>query len=633
MSRSHKKSTLRFFTSGLWLVVLASSASCTQSPAPVPAENAVAKSEADVQPIHLIPAEGEEENVPTGFEALTSYIEEGKSDSIITVLNADPTWINFRDHDDFTLLHYATQYGKVEVVEWLLNHGADVNAVGINHLAPLHLVENPEIAALLLHKKPDLTVQSNGKTPLQYAVDNLVRPDGIHHKDIWYEIIRLMLDAGAEYDIITAIDLDDLDRVTAILKESPELASRLRFDSPLRTAAALGRLEICQYLIREHHVDVNDLEGGYGFPVIQMALAYPNVVKLLIESGANVKARITGQGGPSGVMFVGDDATLLHYAACVGVPETIDMLIDNGIDVFAHSRPGYQKFDYPTALEVASLFGKADNARAILKHPRFAEADVKLRQELVDKCLLIAGRSPQYVHAYLFQGGRYQWPELVELLLENGADPSGSEGGRNVVLIVAEEIHPTYLKQNREAKDIIANLIRHGATLDIVSAVAIGDEAQVSRLLNENPEAASSRHPNGYPVLHFAVDMNYQRIVAALLKAGCDVDIRNECDGTGYLGQTALHSAAFWGHYDIAKVLIESGADVNALTDRRNTPLHEAAQCGSTRVLRLLLENGAIPDAVGKDGETPLDWCRQMNRTNAAEIEEILRAHIVVKAK
>jgi ankyrin repeat protein len=221
----------------------------------------------------------------------------------------------------------------------------------------------------------------------------------------------------------------------------------------------------------------------------------------------------------------------------------------------------------------------------------------------------------------------------VELLLENGADPSGSEGGRNVVLIVAEEIHPTYLKQNREAKDIIANLIRHGATLDIVSAVAIGDEAQVSRLLNENPEAASSRHPNGYPVLHFAVDMNYQRIVAALLKAGCDVDIRNECDGTGYLGQTALHSAAFWGHYDIAKVLIESGADVNALTDRRNTPLHEAAQCGSTRVLRLLLENGAIPDAVGKDGETPLDWCRQMNRTNAAEIEEILRAHIVVKAK
>ncbi len=622
MSRSNRKKAyvvLGWF--GIAISVALSS--CNQLLVLGPAGNAVAKSEADPEA-----TEDEEEGSPPEFEAFKTLLESGKSEKAIAVLEADPHWKSFRDDDDLTPLHYAAQVGDVEAVAWLLNNGADVNATAYNNFTPLHLAENPKVVALILQKKPDLTLQGLGTTALQDAAKNLVNPGRADEEDSWFEVIRLMLDAGAEYDIITAIHLDDLDRVKTIIEESPELASRFRLDSPLRTAATLGRLEICQYLIHERHVDVNDFEGGHGYPIIKGALAYPNVVRLLIESGADLKTRITWRECRSGIWLIGDAATALHYAAYDGVPETIDLLIDNGVDIFARSLRGVQETDYQTALEVASLFGKADNARAILKHPHFAEADAQIRQKLVDKCLLIGAHSPKG----LFQRD-YKWPQMVELLLENGANPNGNEDGMTVMMIVANEIHPNDLKQNREARDIVASLVRHGATLDIFSAVAIGDEAQVSRLLKENPEAASSRRPDGYPALHFAVGLNYRGIVEVLLKSGCNVDIRNKCNGTGYTDETALHNAAFWGRYDIAKLLIESGADVNALTDRRNTPLHEAAQCGSVRVLKLLLESGAKPDAVDKNGETPLDWCRQQNHTNAFEVESIIRAHGMEKDK
>ena len=286
----------------------------------------------------------------------------------------------------------------------------------------------------------------------------------------------MLLDAGAEYDIITAIHLNDLNRVKTILNASPEFANHFRRASPLRKAAELGHLEICRYLIGEHHVDVNDFEGGVGYPIIKSALAHPDVVRLLIENGADLKTRITWRGGRSGVWFIGDEATALHHAACDGVPETIDLLIDNGVDIFTHSLPGPQETDYQTALEVAALFGKADNARAILRHPQFSQADAQVRQALLDKCLLI-GAFP--FSSLLLRG--QERPKLIKVLLEHGAHPNVTKDRLTAMLIAVRTIHPDDDKENREVKDIVASLIGHGATLDLFSAVAIGDQSQVSR--------------------------------------------------------------------------------------------------------------------------------------------------------
>ncbi len=140
----------------------------------------------------------------------------------------------------------------------------------------------------------------------------------------------------------------------------------------------------------------------------------------------------------------------------------------------------------------------------------------------------------------------------------------------------ARRMQPDAEEENSAIKQVVALLREHGAIVDLFSAVAIGDEEEVRRLLKNDPRVANSRDSDGYPALHFAVGMNYKNIVAALLNAGGEVDIRNKSESTGYVGETALHCAAFWGRYEIARLLIDAGADVNALTDRKSTPLHDA---------------------------------------------------------
>ena len=78
-------------------------------------------------------------------------------------------------------------------------------------------------------------------------------------------------------------------------------------------------------------------------------------------------------------------------------------------------------------------------------------------------------------------------------------------------------------------------------------------------------------------------------------------------------GITPLHVAPTWNHLDIAKLLIENGANVNAKASDGETPLHWAASGGNLDIAKLLVENGADVNAKNSDGETPLHWAAISN--------------------
>jgi len=88
-----------------------------------------------------------------------------------------------------------------------------------------------------------------------------------------------------------------------------------------------------------------------------------------------------------------------------------------------------------------------------------------------------------------------------------------------------------------------------------------------------------------------------------------------------------LHVAAAKGHVDVARLLLERGADVNAKESVYDaTPLHIAALYGHADVARLLLEHGANPSIRDKDGGTPLDVAREEGHEEVARvIEEYMR--------
>jgi len=58
-------------------------------------------------------------------------------------------------------------------------------------------------------------------------------------------------------------------------------------------------------------------------------------------------------------------------------------------------------------------------------------------------------------------------------------------------------------------------------------------------------------------------------------------------------GETPLHILAIWGDVEAAKVLLDAGADIDALGEEDHTPLHEAIHQRHIEMVRLLVGRGA----------------------------------------
>lgn len=106
--------------------------------------------------------------------------------------------------------------------------------------------------------------------------------------------------------------------------------------------------------------------------------------------------------------------------------------------------------------------------------------------------------------------------------------------------------------------------------------------------------------PRGITPLMLAAEFGHTSIAKILLNKGSDLFAMSD------EGFTALHMCAQNGHVAVAEVLIEAGADMEAPTCRGYTPLHSATFDGHWEVARALINAGANPNSHLPDGETPL---------------------------
>ena len=82
---------------------------------------------------------------------------------------------------------------------------------------------------------------------------------------------------------------------------------------------------------------------------------------------------------------------------------------------------------------------------------------------------------------------------------------------------------------------------------------------------------------------------------------------------------TALHYASKYGHVDFIKLLLDHGADVNALIPDGRSCLHLAATYSRAAVINELLVHEAKTDAKDSFGLTPLDLAKQNNNLSAVQ--------------
>lgn len=84
---------------------------------------------------------------------------------------------------------------------------------------------------------------------------------------------------------------------------------------------------------------------------------------------------------------------------------------------------------------------------------------------------------------------------------------------------------------------------------------------------------------------------------------------------------TPLHIVANWGDIEAIKLLVNAGADVNAIGETGFTPLHCAAEQNWPEAVELLLALGAtqIPD---KDGCLPYELAKMLGNSESLKVLE-----------
>jgi ankyrin repeat protein len=158
--------------------------------------------------------------------------------------------------------------------------------------------------------------------------------------------------------------------------------------------------------------------------------------------------------------------------------------------------------------------------------------------------------------------------------------------------------------------------------LDVFEASCIGDLARVLELISDEPERVNTISPDGFSPVGYAAFFGHKEILAALITRGGKVNAASQ----NPMQVRPLHSAA--AHADqtraveLARLVLEAGAEPNAKQQGGFTALHEAAANDNLLLIELLLKHGGDAMLQNDRGATPIDLARAKGKTAAAELME-----------
>ncbi|KAK2813741.1 hypothetical protein FQN50_000139 [Emmonsiellopsis sp. PD_5] len=337
------------------------------------------------------------------------------------------------------------------------------------------------------------------------------------------------------------------------------------------------------------YTEATESYAGTNIPCADMVAKYNPVIELLIDRGIDIeRADIECQSINEWSVRL----TTLHRAAHGGYDTLVQLLLDKGANVDSLvARSNYTPLFYAVQNDY-DCFNKTPEGDPW-------KLQWATRKQRVVRMLLARGAD---VNARACNGSTplhyaVYCPSLVRILLGYGADATAGISDDGTPLhraIYHLPCGPPSFNCHREHRRV---------NTAIKSTI---------RVLLEHGAAVDERD-KGTTALHLASRYLEMEVAQILLEFGANVNARGP-DGWSPI-QYALHASA--GEFNsralanartISRMLIGFGANVNSKTEMGLAPLHQAAAYGDLELVRALIDHGAVVQERDVYGFSPLQY-------------------------
>ena len=506
-------------------------------------------------------------------------------------------YINSADIYGNTLLMHAIKNNNVEIIKYLIDKGADVNAKDYKNntvlIQAVSQISDPNIIELLINAGADVKAEdNNGFDCLGYAVLNntneeiikLLINKGLNVKKVYEkgfktlafyaggnpnpEIMQILIENGVDFDFKQANDLKNFAPVDYNFYMERD---KSKFMTPLMLVAEAGTPEVCEVLIKAgSRLETKDISGRTPL-IISTANPNPDVFRTLLKYGADIKALDYFKQG------------VLNHALAKSSLELVK-------EIAKLTKAKFHNFNYSIYV----------NNKAKMQALRQRASEDKEFYET----LLSVGIEPYYLKEnklpYIFLAAMNPDLRVLEFLEEKGCD---------LKLGTIEENVFTHALSSNPNPNVINYLLSKKLFINdakiIVSCIVKNQSLEFWKRVLETIFKEDYQFGDGISLLMalFMENGNPNPEIVSLLTDKTSVNLKtNE-------GRTACHYASGKDDLVYLEILKNAGANINEKDNSGVTPFMGACAFNpNPEIIDYFIENGANLKERDSSGNDALLW-------------------------